>query len=396
MIEIPRPQFDFTRPRLKIFGLGGAGCNAVDRIVLDGPSEADVIAINTDIQALTGSIARAKVQIGQTVTRGLGAGGDPEVGRMAAEEGVGEILGALTDATIVFLVVGLGGGTGSGAAPAIAELAREHHAMVVVFATLPFQFEGRRRTGQAMEALEALQPFADILICFENDKMSDLVSPKASIQEAFSVADATIGQSIRALAAMTLRRGPMHMGFDEVASVVRGENVRSLFGYGESSGDNRAHEALEAALGCPFLDRGRRLRETEKILVQIAGGPDLTLNEVQILMEEVQRYVPQEAQLFFGSAVDPALTGRLAVNILTSVPAELPAEAAAPAPANRKIRPATPPPAPVRVSVPVAQPAEPAAAEEELELDLGVAESTEEFEAEGETDYAPVDLEAEA
>lgn len=324
MIELPRPPFDFANTRIKIFGLGGAGCNILDRVVLDGLADVDLVAINTDAQALAASIAETKIQIGQTITRGLGAGGDPDVGKTAAEEGIGEILGALADATIVFLVVGLGGGTGSGAAPVITEVTREHNAMVVVFATLPFHFEGKRRIGQAMESLAALHRVADIVVCFENDKMGDLVSPDAGIQEAFGVADSTIGQAIRALAAMGKRRGPMHAGFDEVAAAVRGERSRSLFGYGEASGSNRVYEALEAALRNPLLDRGRRLREAENVVVQVSGGETLTLNEVQLMLEEVHRHLPEESQVFFGSSVDSKLGDKLAVTIMTSTPAEFP------------------------------------------------------------------------
>ncbi len=330
MIELPRPPFDFTRQSIKVFGIGGAGCNALDRIVLDGLPGADLIAINTDVQALTGCVAQSKVQIGQTITRGLGAGGDPEIGRTAAEEGIGEILGALSDATIVFLVVGLGGGTGSGAAPIIAEVTREHNAMVIVIATMPFQFEGKRRTAQALESLAAIHRSADIVICFENDRMGEAVSPKASIQEAFAVADNTIGQCVRSLVAMAHRRGPVHAGLDEIATAVRGEVSRSLFGHGWGEGDNRLHEALDMALRNPLLDRGRRLRDAEAAVVQIAGGPDMTLDEVHILMEEVNRHLHERTKIFFGAAVDQALAGRLVVTIVSAVPAELPAGAVLP------------------------------------------------------------------
>ncbi len=330
MIEIPRPPFDFAHTRLKVFGIGGAGCNALDRVMLDGIPGADLVAINTDAQALTASVVETKVQIGQTITRGLGAGGDPEVGRTAAEEGIGEILAALADATIVFLVVGLGGGTGSGAAPVIAEITREHNAMVVVFATMPFQFEGKRRLAQALDSLAALHRRADILICFENDKIGEAVSPKANIQEAFAAADATISQCIRALVGMAQRRGPLHVGFDEVASAMSSNAFRSLFGYGEATGDNRALEALDLALRNPLLDRGRRLRDCQSAVIQIAGGQDLTLDEVQIVMEEAQRSLESDARIFFGTSVDPQLTGKLTVTIMGAIPADVAVESAPP------------------------------------------------------------------
>jgi len=384
MIELPRLPFDFSRYSIKVFGIGGAGCNALDRIVLDGLPGADLVAINTDAQALAGSVAATKVQIGQTITRGLGAGGDPEVGRTAAEEGIGEILGALSDATIVCMVVGLGGGTGSGAAPVIAEVTREHNAMVIVFATMPFHFEGKRRTAQAMESLAALHQVADIVVCFENDKMGEAVSPKASIQEAFAVADHTIGQCVRALVSMAKRRGPVHTGLDEVATAVRGESSRTLFGYGEADGDNRAHEALAMALRNPLLDRGRRLHDTESAVVHIAGGPDLTLDEVQILMDEVNKQMHEQTRIFFGAAVDPQLMGKLTVTIISGVPAEEFVETAPP-PARQPIA------RPVAVAPPV---------EDEPELAFGgngsqeepAAEIEEEMELEEEEEEVSAEL----
>lgn len=327
MIEIPRPPFDFANPRLKVFALGSAACNALDRIALDGLPDADLVAINTDAQALATSLVETKLQIGQTITRGLGAGGDPDVGRTAAEEGIGEILGTLADATVVFLLVALGGGTGSGAAPVIAEITREHNAMVVVFATLPFRFEGKRRMAQAMESLAALHRVADIVICFENDKMGDAVGPDANVREAFATADETINQSVRALAGMARRRGPVHAGFDEVASTVRGDQMRALFGFGSAQGADRGNEALLNALRNPLLDHGRRLQEAENVFVHILGGPDLKLSEVEQIMLEANRYIPETARIFFGASIDPVLEGGVTVTVMSAVPAELPAEA---------------------------------------------------------------------
>jgi cell division protein FtsZ len=169
---------------------------------------------------------------------------------------------------------------------------------------------------------------ADVVICFENDKMGEAVPAKAGIQEAFAVSDGTIAQSIRALVAMAHRRGPVHAGLDEIATTVHGLKARSLFGFGIAEGDNRAHEALEMALKNPLLDRGRRFRDADSAVVQVAGGPDLTLDEVRILMEEVHRHLPERTRLFFGAEVDPALGGRLAVTIVSAVPSELPGAAA--------------------------------------------------------------------
>src|SRR5436305_9750330 len=188
--SLPERQEGFVT--IKIVSSGGAGLNALDRIVFDGLERADVVAINTDVQSLASSVAPHKVQLGRSVTRGLGAGGDPELGYQAAVESADEIREALAEARMIFVCAGLGGGTGSGAAPYIAQLAREAGALVVAFSTLPFSFEGKRRNAQAREALVRLNEVANGVICFENDKMGDSVAPKAGIHEGFAAADLTI------------------------------------------------------------------------------------------------------------------------------------------------------------------------------------------------------------
>jgi cell division protein FtsZ len=281
-----------------------------------------LVAINTDTQALTGSVAPHKVQLGAGLTRGLGAGGDPELGYRAAEESADEIRAAIGHANVVFMCVGLGGGTGSGAAPLVASCARDQEALVVVFATMPFSFEGKRRMSQAEESLATLQQSADVVICFENDRMAESVSPRAPIQEAFSVSDQTISQSVRAISSLLRRRGLLHVGFDEIVTALRQQNPRCLFGYGEAEGDHSAHQALERALKSPLMDRGRMLADVQNVLIQVAGGPQLTLNEVQILMEEFNRHISDTTRVLFGAAIDPQLGNRLAVTILSSLDAD--------------------------------------------------------------------------
>ena len=335
MIEIKRHHqaASETDLRIKILGLGGAGSNALDRILLDGFESAELIALNTDVQALTSSVASTKVQLGRSTTRGLGAGGDPEVGYAAAEEGADEIKSALEGATMVFLVAGLGGGTGSGSAPLIASYARAQSAMVVAFVTMPFSFEGKRRRLQAEEALESLQQYADVVICFENDKMGEAVSPRAGIQEAFVAADQTISQSVRAVAMLVQRDGIVRVGFDELRTALRVQNPRCLFGYGEAEGDNRAHAALERALKSPLMDRGRLLEDAQNVLVNVIGGPGMTLNEVQILMDELNRHIGDETRLLFGTAVEPRMGNRMAVMLLSALNGNVPRSAAAAPPA---------------------------------------------------------------
>src|SRR6266508_3270782 len=249
---------------IKIVSVGGAGLNALDRIVLDGLEGAEVLALNTDVQSLASSVAAHKVQLGRTVTRGLGAGGDPEVGYQAAFESTEEI----------------------------------------------------------REALARLNEIANAVVCFENDQMGDMVAPHAGIHQAFSKADTTISQSIRSIVNLIQRPGLIRIGFDDLLSALRSRNGRCLFGYGESDSDNRAHDALAQALKSPLMDRGRTLADAARVLIQVAGGPSMTLSEVEIVMKELDRHVSDETQILFGTAVDGRLGDRLSVTIISSFTAD--------------------------------------------------------------------------
>src|SRR5437588_10106709 len=307
---------------VKVVSVGGAGLNALDRVVLDGLEKAGVVAINTDVQSLTSSVAPHKVQLGRTVTRGLGAGGDPEVGYQAAVESTEEIREALADANVIFICAGLGGGTGSGAAPYVAQLAREAGALVIAFVTLPFTFEGKRRNAQAREALARLNEVAHSVVCFENDRMGDMTAPHAGIHQAFAMADITISQSVRSIVNLIQPPGLIHLGFDDLLAALRAHNGRCLFGYGEADSDNRAHDALTQALKNPLMDRGRMLADATHVLVQVAGGPGLTLSEVEVLMQELGRNVNEQTQILFGAVVDGRLGDRLTVTIISSLAAD--------------------------------------------------------------------------
>jgi cell division protein FtsZ len=309
---------------IKIAGIGGAGSNVLDRLILDGIENADLIVLNTDAQALTSSVAPTKIQLGRDSARGLGAGGDPEVGFLAAQEASEEIAKAFDGAGMVFLLAGLGGGTGSGAAPLVAQIAREQGALVIVFATVPFPFEGKRRKQQAEEALQSLHEHADVVICFENEKMADSVSPKAGIHQAFQSADQTVSQSIRAICNLFNRPGLIKIGFDELCTVVRGQSSSCLFGYGEAEGDNRANDCLARALKNPLMDRGRMLEEAQSVLVNVAGSTNMTLNEVNILMTELNRHVGDHTHILFGTAIDPKMGNRMSVTLVSAIGAAQP------------------------------------------------------------------------
>ncbi len=308
---------------IKVVGIGGAGSNALDRVVLDGMEKSDLIAINTDVQSLASSVAARKVQLGRSVTRGLGAGGDPELGYQAAVESADEIRQALVDARLIFICAGLGGGTGSGAAPLVAQLAREAGSLVIAFATIPFSFEGKRRSTQAREALARLNEMAHAVICFENDRMGDMVAPKAGIHQAFAVADITISQSVRSIVNLIQRPGLVRIGFDDLLRALRSDNGRCLFGFGESDSDNRAHDALKQALKNPLMGKGKMLADAAHVLVQVAGGPAMTLSEVEILMQELGRHVNDNTQILFGTAVDGRMGNRLSVTIISSLAADI-------------------------------------------------------------------------
>jgi len=307
---------------IKVVGVGSAGSNALDRVLLDGMDKNDLIAINTDVQSLASSVAARKVQLGRTATRGLGTGGDPELGYQAGIESADEIRQAIAGARMIFICAGLGGGTGSGAAPIVAQLAREAGSLVIAFATLPFSFEGKRRAIQAQDALARLNEVANAVICFENDRMGDMVAPKAGIHQAFGVTDMTISQSVRSIVSLIQRPGLIRIGFDDLFAALRSQNGRCLFGFGESDSDNRAHDALTQALKNPLMDKGRMLSEASHVLVQVAGGPGMTLSEVEILMRELGKHVRDHTQIVFGTAVDGKMGNRLSVTIISSLASE--------------------------------------------------------------------------
>ena len=304
---------------VKVVGVGGAGSNILDRVMLDGIEAADLVAINTDVQSLTASVAAHKVQLGRNLTRGLGSGGDPELGYAAAEEATDEIRSVLQGGTVIFLCTGLGGGTGSGAAPLVAQIAKEENALVLAFAAVPFSFEGRRRCAQAEESLTRLRAVCDAVVCFENDRMAEITLPRMGIHEAFAAADLTVSQSIRSVAGLMQRPGLLHIGFDDVCAVLRNGDARALFGYGEADGENRAHDALAKALKNPLMNRGALLEDAFHAIVHICGGANVTLGEVQIIMEELNRHINDQTQLFMGIGIETRMGNHLSVSILSSL-----------------------------------------------------------------------------
>lgn len=304
---------------VKVIGIGGAGANVLDRMALEGSDDAELLTLNTDVRALSTSVSSQKIQLGATLLKGMGTGGDPTLGKQAAIEAVDEIRKAVRSSKMVFVCVGLGGGTGSGAAPEVCRIAREEGVFLVVFATMPFSFEGERRMGQARTALEQISRYANAVITFDNDRMGELIVPKDGVAQAFAAADKIISQSIRATMNVVFRPGIIRIGMDDLLSALDADDSRCLFGYGVAKGDNRSHEALEQALKCPLLDRGKLLNEARSVLVQVAGGDTMTLFEVQLVMEEVAKHVGKQTQILFGTGTDKRLGNSLTVTIISSI-----------------------------------------------------------------------------
>jgi len=305
--------------RVKVLGIGGAGCNAVDRMALDSSKGIATVAINTDAQVLASSVADLKVQIGRRLTRGLGAGGDPDVGHQAALEDSEQIRQAVEGADLIFVVVGLGGGTGTGAAPEVARAAKAAGALVLAFATLPFRFEGQRRMVQAREGLSRLQGVADAVILVPNDRLMDLVEVETSMLDAFRKIDDLLAQCVHSIYRMLTSTGLVNLDFADLRAVLtRASHGACAFGIGEATGPNRAAEAVETALGGPLLNKGFNLETAGALLVHVIGGPDFTLVQMQHIMDTAVQYTSQDVRVYYGACVDEDCAGRLAVTILAT------------------------------------------------------------------------------
>lgn len=300
MIAYPRSENSPAAVKVRFLGLGNTGVHLADRLSMTSAAELEIYALNTDAQSLASSISSQKITLGQKATRGLGTGGDPEVGYEAAQESLADIRSVTEGAELVFICAGLGGGTGSGIAPVLAEAARESGAMVFALVTSPFGFEGKRRNAQATEALGLLSEQCHAVIHFENDRMAELASPRSGIEETFAASDACLIACVTSLLDILRGGNPMPVGLADLLAAVGGGSPAGLFGRGEASGDNRAHEALERALKSPLLDRGRLLAESHAIIAHISGPTSLSFSEVAAIMREIAKYTAEESQLFLG------------------------------------------------------------------------------------------------
>lgn len=330
--------------RIKVIGVGGGGCNAVNRMIASEVSGVEFWTINTDAQALTHSTTQNRLQVGQKLTRGLGAGGNPAIGQKAAEESRDEIAAALEGSDLVFITAGMGGGTGTGAAPIVAEVAKEIGALTVGVVTRPFTFEGRRRTGQAEEGIAALQSRVDTLIIIPNDKLLSVISEQTPVQEAFRVADDILRQGVQGISDIITVPGLVNVDFADVRAVMA-DAGSALMGIGVGSGKSRSREAAMTAISSPLLESS--IDGARGVVFNITGGHDLTLHEVNSAAEIIYEAVDPNANIIFGAVIDDRLQGEVRITVIAT--GFSPEPTAAPTPAAARVSPlkrspvATPP-----------------------------------------------------
>src|SRR5213596_665168 len=300
---------------IKVVGVGGGGSNAVNRMVDAGLAWVEFIAINTDAQALLMCDADVKMPIGSAVTRGLGAGADPSVGREAAHESRDELKEALKGADMIFVTAGEGGGTGTGGAPIVAELARELEALTVGVVTKPFAFEGRKRSQQAEQGIQDLRDRVDTLIVIENDRLLQVVEKRTSVVEAFRQADDVLRQGVQGITDLITVPGLVNLDFADVRTIMR-EAGSALMGIGTASGENRAAEAARSAVSSPLLETS--IEGATGILLNITGGPDIGLFEVNEAAEVVTSAADQNANVIFGAVIDDAMGDEVRVTVIAT------------------------------------------------------------------------------
>jgi cell division protein FtsZ len=300
---------------IKVIGVGGGGGNAVNRMIASEVSGIEFWSINTDAQALTNTSATRRLQIGQKLTRGLGAGGNPAIGQKAAEESREEIAAALENADLVFITAGMGGGTGTGAAPIVAEVAKELGALTVGVITRPFMFEGRRRTSQAEQGIEALQSRVDTLIVIPNDKLLSVISEQTPVQEAFRIADDILRQGVQGISDIITIPGLVNVDFADVRAIMA-DAGSALMGIGIGSGKSRAREAANAAISSPLLESS--IEGAQGVVFNITGGHDLTLHEVNAAAETIYEVVDPNANIIFGAVIDERLQGEIRITVIAT------------------------------------------------------------------------------
>jgi cell division protein FtsZ len=300
---------------IRVVGVGGAGLNAVDRMIDAGINQVDFVAVNTDIQQLQMSDASTKIHIGSEITEGLGSGADPEIGRKAAEEAYDAIKRSLRGSDMVFVTAGEGGGTGSGAAPVVARIARELGALTVGIVTMPFKFEGSRRRKQADDGLVALREACDTLIVVPNDRLLEVLDKSTSMLEAFRIADDVLRHGVQGICDLITNPGLINLDFADVRTIMA-DSGSALMGIGYATGENRAKEAAERALRSPLIET--EITGARGILLSIAGGDDLTLYEVNEAAEAVREASNDDTNIIFGATIDERLAGQMWITVVAT------------------------------------------------------------------------------
>jgi cell division protein FtsZ len=315
-IDFIRPEVDELRPRISVIGVGGAGGNAIANMMRADVQGVDFIVANTDAQALNNSTADRRIQLGLKITQGLGAGSRPEIGRAAAEETLDEIVQALDGAHMCFIAAGMGGGTGTGAAPVIAKAARDKGILTVGVCTKPFAFEGARRARSAESGLQELQQHVDTLIVIPNQNLFRLANSETTFKEAFEMADEVLQQGVRGITDLMVMPGLINLDFADVRSVMS-EMGKAMMGTGEADGDNRAIEAAEKAISNPLLD-GVSMRGAKGVIISITGGEDMRLMEVDEAASHIKELVDPDANIIWGSAFNNDLGGKIRVSVVAT------------------------------------------------------------------------------
>ncbi|WP_454279543.1 cell division protein FtsZ [Sphingomonas sp. Marseille-Q8236] len=333
-IEFIAPEVDELTPRIAVIGVGGAGGNAIANMMRAEVQGVDFLVANTDAQALKQSIAPQRIQLGAKITQGLGAGSRPEIGRAAAEETIEDLSKLLEGSHMCFIAAGMGGGTGTGAAPVIAKAARDMGILTVGVVTKPFAFEGNRRAKSADGGIEELQKYVDTLIVIPNQNLFLIANANTTFKEAFSMADEVLQQGVRGITDLMVMPGLINLDFADVRSVMQ-EMGKAMMGTGEATGDNRAIEAAQKAIANPLLD-GVSMQGAKGVIISITGGDDMRLLEVDEAANHIRELVDPDANIIWGSAFNPELEGRIRVSVVaTGIDADVKPGAAAPTEAQR-------------------------------------------------------------
>lgn len=300
----------------KIFGIGGAGCNAAEHLARSN-FDGTFYALNTDAQALEKSAVQTKIQLGSRRTRGMGTGGDPDLGRIVAQDDLQNLKSITTDVDLVFILCGLGGGTGTGAAPVIAQAAKENGALVLAIVTTPFDFEGTRRQAQAQAGLQTLTAAADAVICLPNQKLFKILDENTSFVDLFKTSNEMLADAVRGVWRLLTDSALKAVDFADLCSVTRSRHAESAFAIVEGIGDTRVDQVVEKLLAHPLLDAGEVLSQSEAVLVSIVGGPNLKMGDVNKLMTQINRHC-EKANLVFGASINESYTEKLGLTLIAS------------------------------------------------------------------------------